>query len=99
MDNAERNGLADRLVASVATLPESPTASYPLVLANLVAVVLIDLAPRLAGHLAPSGQMLASGIIQPKADAVIAALAAAGLEVVTRHDDGEWVSLLRERAA
>ncbi|HET9415913.1 MAG TPA: 50S ribosomal protein L11 methyltransferase [Candidatus Limnocylindria bacterium] len=99
MANAARNGLADRLAANVGTLPEIPTASYPLVLANLVAVVLIDLAPRLAGHLAPSGQMLASGIIQPKADAVIAALAAAGLEVVTRHDDGEWVSLRLERAA
>ena len=99
MANAERNGLADRLVTSVGTLPETPTASYPLVLANLVAVVLVDLAPRLAGHLAPSGQLLASGIIEPKADAVIAALATAGLGVVTRLDDGEWVSLRLEHAA
>ena len=99
MANAERNGLADRLVTSVGTLPETPTASYPLVLANLVALVLVNLAPRLAGHLAPGGQLLASGIIEPKADAVIAALATAGLGVVTRLDDGEWVSLRLEHAA
>jgi ribosomal protein L11 methyltransferase len=99
MANAERNGLADRLVASVGTLPETPTASYPLVLANLVAVVLVDLAPRLAAHVARGGVLLASGILGTKADAVIAALAVAGLEVVTRLDDGEWVSLRLEHAA
>jgi ribosomal protein L11 methyltransferase len=97
--NAGRNGLADRLVASVGTLPETPTTSYPLVLANLVAAVLVELAPRLAAHVAPGGVLLASGIIEPKAGAVVRALAAAGMEVVTRRDDGEWVSLRLEHAA
>jgi ribosomal protein L11 methyltransferase len=97
--NAERNGFADRLVASVGTLPEASTASYPLVLANLVAAVIIELAPRLAAQLAPGGVLLASGIIEPKAEAVMAALAGAGLEVGSRHDDGEWVSLRLGHAA
>lgn len=94
--NAERNGLADRLVATVGTLPATPDGTYPLVLANLVAVVLVELAPRLAVHLAPGGTLLASGIIEPKADAVVAAMADAGLVVAGRLDDGEWVTLRLE---
>ena len=97
--NAERNGLADRLVATVATLPATPGGPYPLVLANLVAAVLVDLAPRLAAHLARGGILLASGIIEPKAGAVLAAMDGAGLAVVSRHDDGEWVTLRLEHRA
>lgn len=97
--NAERNGLADRLTATVGTLPEAPERAYPLVLANLVAAVLVDLAPRLAAHVERGGILLASGIIEPKADAVLAAMDAAGLTAVSRHDDGEWVTLRLEHAS
>ena len=97
--NAERNGLAGRVAASVGSLPEQPPERYPLVLANLVAAVLIDLAPRLAAHVAPGGVLLASGIIAPKAGAVLEALVAAGLMSRRRLDDGEWVSLVLEHAA
>ena len=72
---------------------------HGLVLANLVAAVLVDLAPRLAAHLAPGGTLVASGIIEPRASEVEAALRAAGLAVRDRRDDGEWVSLRLEHAA
>lgn len=91
--NAERNGLAPRVEGVVGTLPPMPAERYALVLANLVAAVLVDLAPRLAAHLAPGGTLLASGILEPKAGAVIDAMRTAGLEPRRRLDDGEWVSL------
>ena len=97
--NAERNDLARRVTATAGTLPRQPAATYPLVLANLVAAVLVDLAPRLAAHLAPGGALLASGIIAPKADGVVAALRDAGLELGRRLDDGEWVSLVMAHSA
>jgi ribosomal protein L11 methyltransferase len=95
-NNAERNGLRHRLQASVGTLPEQPARPYPLVLANLVAAVLVELAPRLAAHLQPGGILLASGIIEPKADAVLAAMTSVGLRSTSRLDDGEWVTLRLE---
>lgn len=98
-ENAERNGLGDRVTAVAGTLPASPEARHSLVLANLVAAVLIELAPRLAAHLAPGGVLLASGIIEPRAAEVIDAMRAAGLMVTDRRDDGEWVSLRLEHAA
>jgi ribosomal protein L11 methyltransferase len=96
--NAARNGLADCLSVSEGTLPTAAPARYGLVLANLVAAVLAELAARLAAHLAPDGVLLASGIIAPRAAEVINAMRAAGLAVTDRRDDGEWVSLRLEHA-
>ena len=92
-DNADRNGLADRFHVRRGTLELSAARRYQLVLANLVASVLVDLAPALAAHTAPGGTLVASGIIEPRATEVIDALQANGLRVATRRDDGEWVSL------
>jgi len=91
--NAERNGVGPRVVVRQGSLPPTPAQRYPLVLANLVAAVLVALAPRLAAHLEPGGTLLAGGILEARADEVISALAAAGLEVRERRDDGEWVTL------
>jgi ribosomal protein L11 methyltransferase len=97
--NARDNGLADRVTAREGSLPAAPEAEpYPLVLANLVAAVLIQLAAPLAAHLAPGGTLLASGIIEVRAEEVLAALVGAGLALDERLEDGEWVSLRMRRA-
>jgi ribosomal protein L11 methyltransferase len=96
--NARVNGVADRLSVRQGTLDDAPSEPYALVLANLVAVVLIELAARLAAHLAPGGALLASGIIDERAGQVEAALATAGLQCAERRIDGEWVSLRMLRA-
>jgi ribosomal protein L11 methyltransferase len=91
--NAERNGLGDRLAVRHGTLPEAAETRYPLVLANLVAAILVELAPRLSAHLEPGGVLVAGGIIDARASEVADALGAAGLAVTDRRDDGEWVAL------
>ncbi|HEX2884428.1 MAG TPA: 50S ribosomal protein L11 methyltransferase [Candidatus Limnocylindria bacterium] len=95
--NAERNGLGDRVTAGLGTLPARSAERYPLVLANLVAAVLVELGPRLSAHLEQRGVLLASGIIEPRAAEVVEALERAGLQVTDRRTDGEWVSLRLER--
>jgi ribosomal protein L11 methyltransferase len=91
--NAAANGLADRVSANLGSLPPKPSGEpYRLVLANLVAAVLIDLAEALAAHTASGGMLLASGIIEGRADEVVTALTAAGFVLHNRLDDGEWTS-------
>jgi ribosomal protein L11 methyltransferase len=90
--NAAANGVADRLTVRQGSLDEVAPDPHPLVLANLVAAVLIELAPRLRAHTAPGGWLLASGIIAERGPEVEAALAA-GFVCVERRMDGEWVSL------
>jgi ribosomal protein L11 methyltransferase len=97
--NAAANGVGDRVLAMRGTLPARPEgARFELILANLVAVLLIELADALAAHAETGGTLLASGIIEPRGDETLAALTAAGFRLVDRLDDGEWVSLQMERA-
>lgn len=91
--NAEVNGVADRLSVRHTSLDETAPEPYPLVLANLVAAVLIELAPRLRAHLAPGSVLVASGIIAERGPEVEAALGAAGLACAERRLEGEWISL------
>jgi ribosomal protein L11 methyltransferase len=92
--NAAANDLAGRVTATQGSLPSSPAGDpYPLVVANLVAAVLVELAPRLAAHLAPGGTLLTSGIIVERQGEVEEALRAAGLQIAERLRDGDWVSL------
>jgi ribosomal protein L11 methyltransferase len=95
-ENAARNGLAGSFEVAGGTLEATPAERFALVVANLVAAVLVELAPRLAAHVAPGGTLLASGIIEPRATEVIGALTGTGLRPVERRDDGEWVSLRLE---
>lgn len=97
--NAEANGFGSSVTARRGSLPAAPAPGderFPLILANLVAAVLIELAAPLAAHLAAGGSLVASGIIDHRADEVVAAFGAAGLAVTRRRDDGEWVSLRLE---
>jgi len=91
--NARANDLSDRFVAQHGTLPRLAAELFPLVVANLVAAVLVELAPRLAAHTAPGGTLIASGIIESRSDEVEAALTAAGYEVVDWITEGDWVTV------
>jgi ribosomal protein L11 methyltransferase len=97
--NAEGNDLAERMEVREGTITSPAPERYPLVVANLVAAVLVDLAPVLAEHVDRGGTLIASGIIEPREPEVTAAFADAGLAVVARRLDGEWVSLRLGHAA
>jgi ribosomal protein L11 methyltransferase len=70
-DNARLNGVADR-VAVLA--PEAlPLIVVDVVLANILAAPLVELAPRFAAHLRPRGSIVLSGILERQIDRVAAA--------------------------
>lgn len=94
--NAARNGMADRVAAHIGSLP-SGGSRFDIVLANLIAGVLVPLAPGLRDELRPDGLLLASGIFIDREDEVRAALESAGLVVEGRTGEGEWVALLARR--
>ena len=95
--NAARNDIGDRLTARGGSLPtnEGP---FDVVLANLVAGVLIPLAPRLLAELSDDGTVLASGIFADREIEVTNAFGAAGLRVTGRTGEGDWVALELRRA-
>lgn len=73
-------------------------APYDLVIANILAGPLIDLAPDFADALAPGGQLLLAGLLEKQEVAVRAACRRAGLRLARRAVRGDWSILwLRKR--
>ncbi len=94
--NARRNRVARRLRAWRGSLPTG-AGPFDLVTANLIASVLVALAADLAGELGPRGRLLASGIFVDREADVRAAFESAGLRVLGRDAEGDWVALEAER--
>jgi ribosomal protein L11 methyltransferase len=68
-DNAERNGVGDRI--EVYSPEAEPVAVYPVVVANILAVALDALAETLAARVAASGVIALSGILHGQEAALI----------------------------
>lgn len=96
--NARRNGVARRIRATDGSLP-SGGGPFDVVLANLIAGLLVPLAGALRDELEPGGRLVASGIFVDREDAVRAAFEAAGLGVLDRTVQGDWVALDAVRPA
>ncbi len=72
--------------------------TYDLVLANIIARVIAQLAPSLLRATRPGGALIASGIIQDRRDEALQALIAAGLKDIREVVEGDWVTLIGRRA-
>jgi ribosomal protein L11 methyltransferase len=90
--NARRNGLLRRLSAREGSLPAGDE-PFDVVLANLIAGVLVPLAPLLRDAVRDGGTVLASGIFIDREAEVVNAFRAVGLVVRERSAEGEWVAL------
>jgi ribosomal protein L11 methyltransferase len=97
-ENARLNGvgnLVQTIRASGFAAPEfSQRGPFDLVLANILANPLRQLAGRMSGHLAPKAHVILSGLLKHQAASVVATYRARGL-VPLRHIEIEgWSSLL-----
>lgn len=70
---------------------------YDLVVVNILAPVIMGMAAALSARLAPSGQLIAAGIIDDQAEAVARALQTHGLLVTARTQEQDWVCLVARR--
>ena len=89
-ENARRNGVAERLRV------QGPDASVKkgadLVLANILANVLVDLASLLTSLLRPGGLLVLSGILQAQVEEVVSAYGK-GVSFIADHCQEKWVLL------
>lgn len=71
--------------------------SFDLVLANILAVTLVDLAPAVVDRMRPGGSVVLSGITVDQAAEVRATYEALGLVFREERSQGEWSAILLER--
>jgi ribosomal protein L11 methyltransferase len=102
-ENVRRNRLQRSVEVRHGSLPARGGA-WDVVVANLVASVLVDLAAGLYeavragdGSVGSGGILVCSGIIDEREPEVRRALAAAGFRVSRRFTEGDWVALEAER--
>jgi ribosomal protein L11 methyltransferase len=91
-ENAARNRLPLELGAEI------PDERFDLVVANILAGPLVELAPRIAGCVAKDGTLLLSGVLETQADEVAAAYRRQGLTLSKIEPRGEWVRIDLHRA-
>ena len=104
-ENAALNGIgkdrytvrAGNVLSDTALAVELARKRYHLVLANIVADVIIPLAPQAPGLLEEDGIFLCSGIIDVRAGEVEAALKRAGLTVTGKREKNGWAALEARR--
>ena len=73
------------------------TEEYDIVVANILADVIIPMAPVIPARLKKGGYFITSGIIDFKEDQVKEAIEKAGLTVVEINHQGEWVNITAQK--
>lgn len=93
-DNAERNGLGERL--SVHLPQDEPAQQYPVVVANILASALDALADHLAARVAPQGLIALSGILQGQEDELLQRYATWFDDLQATRDE-DWMRITGRR--
>ena len=98
-ENVETNGLAD--IVHILDLPafDAHAQNCDLIVANILAGTIIELAPTLAPRLKAGGTFIASGVVEEYHDDVRDALAAVGLHHVETRCEDIWVCLVSKSNA
>ena len=97
--NARANDVA-HLVRPVHGSLADVSGTYDLILANILAHVIIDMANAgLAARVRSGGTLVVSGILLEQLVEVRAALDRVGLRVVDQRENGDWVALVAKKAA
>jgi ribosomal protein L11 methyltransferase len=92
-DNAERNGITDEQFPVYLT-SDQPKIQADIVVANILAGPLVELAPQLTDMSNNKGHIVLSGILKEQQKAIINAYSAFALEVV---QEGDWICLFGQK--
>ncbi len=91
--NAQLNGVTDKVTVARANLLDDSSLKGDVMLANITADILEQLAPSIPKNLKKGGALILSGIINEKLDRVIEVYSAQGLTLEKKVNKGEWNAL------
>jgi ribosomal protein L11 methyltransferase len=98
LENVNREGLRDKIETVRADSPAEFEGQADVVVANIIARTIIQMAADLRDKVRPGGYLITSGIIDERADEVRNALEPLGLVTEDVRRDGEWAALISRRA-
>ena len=98
VQNAQRNGVADRFTGVCGSLTDKVGGKFDIIAANIVADVILDLTRDVEKFMAPGAVYLMSGIIDAREADVLAALEQK-FEVFDRREEKGWIALAAKQRA
>ncbi len=96
-ENTAVNGVGDRIRCGVSDLlrdVEEKGEGFDLITANIVADIILRMAPDVGDYLKPGGLLIVSGIIDRQADQVRDALTQTGLTLIDSMTEHDWNSMV-----
>lgn len=102
LENAEQNGVAEKIIAQQGSLETLITSArrFDFMVVNILAKVIIAMCDQHLGDLVrPGGTAIFSGIIDTQADDVEIALRKTGLDPTARRQQGDWILIEAKRPA
>ena len=93
-ENVARNGVADRVKVVCGVLADLAPSPHDVLLVNIIADVIISLAPLFGRFLAQGGKLVTSGIIHGRMADVVAACEQNGFTLVAHEAEGEWDAMV-----
>ena len=96
-DNCGINGCSD-IECHTGELKDALRNDYDLIVANIIADVVAEIACDSPSDLADDGIFVCSGIIANKKERVIEAIKAAGMEIVAEQSKNDWMAYIAKKA-
>lgn len=97
IENAKINNVSDKVKISLSEGYESTlvkdNSPYNIIIANILALPLIELAPKAKEHLAPNGYIILAGLMNEQAKDVIQSYENEGCKLVSNKTYGNWTIL------
>jgi ribosomal protein L11 methyltransferase len=91
LENINLNGVGERVSAIESEVP--PAGTFDIVVANILADVILGMRDLLKGAIKPGGLLIASGIINERADDVRKGLVEVGFVLQETTNEGDWVAI------
>lgn len=92
-ENVAQNQVSQQVTVRQSNLLQAAEGQADVIVANIIARIIVELVPAVQDSLADGGTFIASGIIEEKLPAVLAALEQHGFAVLTDRRSGDWVAL------
>ncbi|QQK79676.1 50S ribosomal protein L11 methyltransferase [Salicibibacter cibi] len=93
-ENVAINQVEEKVTVKQSDLFSETAAKGEIIVANLLADIIIRMAPDVKPHLSPGGYLLVSGIIENKKDDVRKALENEGFQVSEMLEQEDWVAIV-----
>lgn len=97
IENGAKNGFfAPEYQMVTGDLADKVEGKYDVCIANIVADIIIKLCDNVADYIVPNGLFITSGIIDTRADEVIAKLEKTGFKIIEKMEEKGWYCIVSE---